>query len=197
MKKHSSLIILAVVVLALNAMTLQGVLAQDSEPLHDVAVTNIELSKQIFPENYVLTVNVTVENKGNVTETFNVTLSWNTNEIGRQEITLENATSTVVTFIWNTAGRSKGNYTLKAEAIPVENEKLTEDNILETWVFITIPGDLNGDRTVDFLDSIVIGAAFGSKLGDENWNPNADVNDDGFINYIDVLKMGAHYNESW
>jgi hypothetical protein len=74
-----------------------------SEGLHDVAITNVTLSKTTVTSGEIVHINVTAENQGDFTETFNVT-------------------STVLTFNWDTTHISGGIYTIKAEASIVPNE---------------------------------------------------------------------------
>lgn len=195
--KKSGFVSLLLLAMALSALG-SAVQAQPPTPEHDIAVTGITLSKTIFWENYSLPVNVTVENQGNHTETFNVTISANTTTIHEFEnVVLENGTSTGLAFSWNTTSWDKGNYTISAFASPVTNETETEDNLLECWIFISIKGDVNGDRYVNFYDGIVAGTAFASKPGDPNWNSNTDLKEDNAINYIDVLELAQNFDESW
>ncbi|MDM8552754.1 hypothetical protein QUF72_21925 [Desulfobacterales bacterium HSG2] len=44
-----------------------------------------------------------------------------------------------------------------------------------------LPGDMNGSGRVDGYDLIMFGLANGSGTGDENWNPDADLDKDGSI----------------
>ena len=53
-------------------------------------------------------------------------------------------------------------------------------------------GDLNADSTVNLLDAIIMGKAFGSTEGTPNWNPYADINGDHVVNIIDALILGIH-----
>jgi parallel beta-helix repeat protein len=59
-----------------------------------------------------------------------------------------------------------------------------------------ILGDVNGDGTVNILDSITIGNSFLAKPGNTNWNPNADVNCDDVINILDSIVIGNHFLET-
>ncbi|MCL6579729.1 MAG: hypothetical protein K6T73_10190 [Candidatus Bathyarchaeota archaeon] len=38
-----------------------------------------------------------------------------------------------------------------------------------------ILGEINGDNIVNTLDLVLLAKAYGSKPGDSNWNPNADM----------------------
>lgn len=58
-----------------------------------------------------------------------------------------------------------------------------------------ILGDTNGDCNVGILDLATVGKAYGSVLGNGNWNPDADVNSDGRISIVDLATVGKHYGE--
>jgi outer membrane protein assembly factor BamB len=97
-------------------------------PVHDVAVVNIVPEETLIQQNQTISVNVTAVNPGNYTETFNVTLYYDSVEIGLQNVTLDTGESQVLTFVWNTTGVFLGNYTLKATASTVPYEVSTDDN---------------------------------------------------------------------
>jgi parallel beta-helix repeat protein len=164
---------------------------------HDIGL-KVSFSKTIVPEgfNTTLTINVTIINYGLQTETFNFTVQMPTLNQS-QEITLESRNSTTITFTWNTTGFTKGNYNMLARAESVPDEKDVSDNILGCWAILTIPGDTNGDSTVNFLDAILLGVAFGSEPDDPNWNPNSDINGDHVVNFLDAIILGAHLGQSW
>jgi len=46
--------------------------------------------------------------------------------------------------------------------------------------------DFNRDGYVNYDDAAVIKAAYDSRPGDSNWNPDADLNGDGIVNYKDL-----------
>jgi PKD repeat protein len=57
----------------------------------------------------------------------------------------------------------------------------------------TLVGDINGDGTVNILDSILLANAFNSVPGDLNWNLNADLNGDGVVNILDAIILANHF----
>jgi hypothetical protein len=67
---------------------------------------------------------VTVKNKGNETESFNVTAYYDNTLIGRKLVAgLEPQTETSLLFVdWNTSGIPTGNYVIRAVADKVEGE---------------------------------------------------------------------------
>ncbi|MCK4434951.1 hypothetical protein KAU92_05620, partial [Candidatus Bathyarchaeota archaeon] len=103
-----------------------------------------------------------------------------------------------VTITWNTTGWSKGNYTISAYAEPVPGETdLSDNNFTDGWIFVTIPGDVDGDRDVDIYDVVKITGIYGSKRGDPQFNPNSDLDDDGQIKIYDVVRCTSHYEQEW
>jgi len=98
---------------------------------HDVAVVSVVPSPTTVMAIQPVSINVTVQNQGNFTETFNVITYYDNTQIDTKTVTnLENGTSTSLIFTWNTAGVWAGTYTIKAWASPVTNETDTADNTL-------------------------------------------------------------------
>jgi hypothetical protein len=62
---------------------------------------------------------------------------------------------------------------------------------------ITIPGDTNGDRTVDIYDAIMLAGAYDSKPSDSNWKANADINGDNTVDIYDAIMLSGHYGQSF
>jgi len=155
---------------------------------HDIAVANITVSKTIVGQAYSTSIKVIVENKGDYTETFNVTVYANITSIATQTLTLTSGNSSTITLLWNTTGFVKGYYTIWAYAWPVAGETYTADNTLtDGWVIVTIPGDVNGDRLVDISDLVITVGTIPSAPGWPNWNPNADINSDGVCDVSDLV----------
>ena len=99
-------------------------------PVHDVAVADMGVSDSSVYEGETVEVHVTVENRGTETETFNVTLYYDSYVMAVLFVgNLDAGKSRVLTFSWNTVGVVEGNYTLKAEASRVEGEANTANNI--------------------------------------------------------------------
>ena len=66
--------------------------------------------------------------------------------------------------------------------------------------FIPLPemtaGDINGDNAIHILDVSLMNAAFGSSIGDDNYNELADSNCDGSVNIQDVSAINAGFGQS-
>jgi hypothetical protein len=170
---------------------------------HDVAVTNVTTCKEgctPFPtvgQNWTMHINVTVENQGDYPEVFNVIVYANTTVINQTQLTLPDATPTVLTIKWN-ATLPYGNYTLSAVADAVENETDTGDNTyVGGTILVTIPGDVTTPGLyVQYLDlGRVIGTAYGKKTGSPLYDLNTDFNDDHYTQYLDLGILLAHYGQ--
>ena len=118
--------------------------------------------------------------------------------LGTQEIAFPSRNSTVITFVWDTTGFVKGNYTVWAYAWPVPNETATAYN---TFIFgvvtITIKGDVDGDFDVDIYDVVKITGIYGSTRNDPAFSSNSDLDDDGTITIYDVVRCTSHYGETY
>jgi hypothetical protein len=160
----------------------------------NVILANITVLKNIVGQGFTFPVDVTVENQGSDPETFNVTSYANSTALETQTVTVAGAGSTAVYFICNTTGFAYGNYTVSAYAWPVPDETSTADNNLTGGtVYVGIPGDINGDGTVNILDAIILSNAFLATPGSSNWNSNADINGDGVVNILDSIILGQYF----
>lgn len=59
-----------------------------------------------------------------------------------------------------------------------------------------IAGDMNGDNGINISDISVLNLAFGSSIGDPNFNISADTNCDGNVNIIDISILNANFGIS-
>lgn len=170
--------------------------------VHDIAVTSVMRFKTVVGQGYCLSINVTVENQGYFTESFNVSVFYDNTIIilpdgkNHTTTTLPSGNSTTLTFTWNTTGVAKGNYTITAEAIQVPGETDTTDNTLtDGWVVVTIPGDINGDYKVNHKDLLLLASAYGSECGDPRYIPEADINCDCKVDHKDLLILASNYGK--
>jgi hypothetical protein len=165
--------------------------------LRDLAATNVSPYRNSIPLAFSgIDVYVTVKNNGEETDTFNVSLYQGSYLIGTQETALISGGSEILDFTWNTSVLSYGNYTLRASIIPIPFDTNTADKNYTTSAIITIPGDINGDGTVDIYDAILLSTAFNSFAGGPNWNPNADLNGDGVVDIYDAIILSSHFGKN-
>jgi hypothetical protein len=177
------------------------VLAGVSSAPPDIAVTRMAPSKTVIGRGYTGTLYVTLENQGNMIETFNVTVFANSTAIRSAQVTLPIVNSTR-SFKWNTTGFACGNYTLSAYAEPILGEIETVDNNYTCGlpVHVGVPGDISGptvgvyDGGTDMRDISHMIGKFNGKPGDPKWVPNVDVNDDNVINMRDIQIAILNFN---
>jgi hypothetical protein len=63
--------------------------------------------------------------------------------------------------------------------------------------FVPLPGDVNFDDKIDIYDIVFIVSAYGSKPGDTNWTPLADIAPPfGTVNIFDIVACSNHYGET-
>jgi outer membrane protein assembly factor BamB len=166
--------------------------------IHNIAVSNLTASSSEVGQGYSLKIDATASNQGDSVETFNITVYANGTTIETKEITIVNGSSTTIAFVWNTTDVAYGNYFINVYATPVPDETNTTDNTLfGGGVLVTIPGDLNGDFTVDILDAIALAQSYSASPGSLQWNPNADINGDGVVNILDAIILANHFNEHY
>lgn len=157
--------------------------------IRDIALISVIPDLNIVYEGWIVNVNVTVKNKGNLTETFDVKIyiegSFETLGIVTD---LPPNEETTITIAWNTTGEAPcQNYTISAMAGPVPYEINTGDNSLtDGEVKIRIMGDLNGDGIVDMRDIGLVCESYGAYPGSPRWNLYADLNRDQRVDLRDI-----------
>jgi len=85
--------------------------------------------------------------------------------------------------------------TIWAEDSVVPGETNIDDNVfIDGEVHVKMLGDINGDGKVDIYDVFLTAAAYGSELGDPNWNPDADLAPPyGLMNIYDLVTVTAPF----
>jgi hypothetical protein len=181
---------------------------QDNYPLmnpwtapsgHNVAVISAVSSKTVIGQGLKGNLTVYGANKGEYSETFNVTLYANMSTIASATVPLLRGSTATITFSWTPTNTSfsKGNYTISAYAWPVSSEiDAADNNFTDGWVIVSIVGDVNGDGKVNLIDVFAVALAYGSFPGYPTWNPNYDINNDGKVNLIDYFTVSLNYGKS-
>ena len=109
-------------------------------PIHDVAVSSINAPSSANKGDLV-NVQVTVNNLGTFSETFDVTLTDTTDSkiIGVKTTTVGSGSSQTTSFSWDTSSSSEGNHILEAKAGTVVGETNLSDNTKTKQVTIQVP----------------------------------------------------------
>lgn len=166
--------------------------------IRDVAVTNVVANETRVYPGWPVSIDVTVENQGDISETFNVEVYYDSNLIGIIPISdLPSGASTTAGIEWNTTDVPYcHNYTISAYISPVPYEFDTADNtFIDGGVKIAIPGDVNGDGSVNILDCIVASNSFGSTPSDPRWNRFCDINRDNKVNILDMIRISNNFGK--
>ena len=161
-----------------------------------MVVTDVSSAKTVVGQGYTSSINMTVHNQGDYTKTFNITLfadqDWILigDEIALQilNMTLASGNSTTVTFTLNTTSLAKGNYTICG---------VVDNSVVDGWIFVTVPGDVDMDRDVDIFDIVAMIGSYDSEIGDPEYELNYDLDSDGDIDIFDIVAACNHYGESW
>ena len=166
-----------------------------------IVPANVESTKDNCPpkatvgKGYTANVSATVINEGLTAQNFTVTVYANSTALGTTAVNnlAPGANVTVTVATWNTSTWAYGQYFLAAATNISYPDIFYPTFISDVGVWVVIPGDANGDGTVNILDSILQGLAFLAKPGDSSWNPNADVNCDNVVNVLDSIVNGIHF----
>ena len=98
--------------------------------VHDVAITGVTVSPSSVQSGDIVSINVTVLNKGSATESFSVAVSYDGTAIDSKEVTdLAPGAVETLTFTWKTENVAAGTYVLTATTSTISGETSTDDNV--------------------------------------------------------------------
>jgi PKD repeat protein len=107
--------------------------------LHNIAITDLTATPTTVKIGQQVSIAVTVVNKGNFTETFDVTAYYNSTALETKSVAdLSQGLTNTTTITWDTASAAVGKYILKANASIVLGESVTSDNSLFFESMVTI-----------------------------------------------------------
>jgi hypothetical protein len=124
--------------------------------IHDVTVVSVQPSSRSVFIGEKLTVSVKVKNNGTVTESFNVTLYYDSTPIQKETVhSLPPTMEETIIFQWNTSNVEEGIYTISAYAEPVPEETNLANNWLEdgTITVKKLPPSITHDIAVVWLSA--------------------------------------------
>lgn len=184
-------------------------------PVHDIAVTNIQVTPTSAypwgdaPQNKV-TINVTIANLGDYDES---TIAVTIQAINKTSITVGtvlmqimlSGTTSNALITWDTLAThaSAGRYTVVASIprilTPGSPETIGNavDNKLTSKYaeMVLLPGNLKKDGCITIIDAGMMGRAFGTVPASPNWNPDADLDNNGIITIIDFGILAAKFGK--
>jgi len=176
----------------------------------DISIQSLIPSKTTGQIGDVIIVTMTVENKGNQTESFDASIYSNHTLIQTKNVvTMPPSTQTQVVFTWETQGLPEGDYVLSGIAWPVEGEIETDDNQFTDGIvslYDILPPSLKRDVAITLVTAqpseVEIGdpvqiAVRVKNLGDAAESFNVTVLYDGFpmtTFYVTLLPPTAEQN---
>jgi hypothetical protein len=168
------------------AHTANGWVTQCTIP--DVAVTNVEPFKTIVVQGDSVSINVTVENQGDLTETFNITAYYDDTPIETTTVTnLAPIETTTVILTWNTTSVEKGDYTISAKAsvVPCETD-ITFSTKVDGTVTVIIPGH----------DVAIKNVATSKTIVGQNYSLSIHITAKNYGNFTETFNVTAYYNSN-
>lgn len=142
--------------------------------IRDVGISNVVPSTSWAYQGWMVDVDVTANNYGNISESFDVKAYYGSNLIGTiPVVNLASNAAATLTFHWNTSGVAEGNYTISGEATTVPFEFNTTNNFMsdgKVQVFTQIRDvavmDVTASRTWVFPGQFVNITVTAKNLGD-------------------------------
>jgi uncharacterized membrane protein YdcZ (DUF606 family) len=178
--------------------------------IRDVEIANVTAPRSWAYLGESTNITVTAENDGQVIESFNVMVFYDTILMGNVSVNNLAANTTVnKVFTLNTTGLTLyHNYTISGQASIVPFEFNTSNNFFaDGYIAVRLGGDVTGDGQITGDDLIVIAAAFASygpggpyfmypgAPASARWNPLADMNGDNMISGDDLILAARNFGQ--
>ena len=68
---------------------------------------------------------------------------------------------------------------------------------VDASIFVTLGGDVDGNRQVDLFDIVLMAWGYGTSEGQPKFNANYDIDGDGDIDIFDLVIAAGNYGKSW
>lgn len=167
----------------------------------DIAIVDAVARPTKVYQSWLVNVTVTVANKGNLTETFDVKAYYDNTSIGTLTVPdLAPGEERIINFTWDTTNVQPYyayNYTISIDVPPLQYELNTADNhFTDGKVQVKLMGDVNSDGVVEMLDFLLMADAFGSYPGQPRWNPDCDLNQDDMVELMDFMLVSNNFGET-
>jgi len=175
----------------------------DSPPEHDydVAIFSVTYNPNVTVASPGLIINIEVvtQNQGAKSIFAQVECYVNSTQLGSySNVHISKGLLAPLTFTWNTSNVPPGTYTIIANASirDYTDTDPADNTFIDGEVYVKIPGDVNGDKVVDVYDLSDLSKAYGSELGDPNWNQDCDFNRDNKVDASDLFDLSNNYGKT-
>jgi hypothetical protein len=171
-------------------------------PPHNIGIEAAPRNKDIIGQGMSFNAYALVKNAGDYSETSNVTIFASDYSgdypVGNALAVVSPRSVKSIDILCSTAGLPKGPYILKAAVETVTGEAYTADNdVLQGTIFISLVGDVDGDRGVNIFDLVIMAQSYGECLPSLRYNPYTDIDNDGCSDIIDIVRVATHYGRIW
>lgn len=105
--------------------------------IHDIAITDVQISNNSIYIGELLQINVSVTNKGPETETFDVSTFYDFSLIETLQVSaLAPDTQTILLFVWNTSSIKEGCYQISASATLPSDIDVSDNTYMDGIVWV-------------------------------------------------------------
>jgi uncharacterized repeat protein (TIGR01451 family) len=101
---------------------------------------------------------------------------------------LKNTTDTQTSF----TGLAGNTYGFISIATDTAGNVESKQPVSEATILVSLPGDVNGDGVVNCTDVDIVEDALGTRVGERRYNKEADVYNDGVVNWRDLAFVIKH-----
>jgi len=175
----------------------------DSPPEHDydVAIFSVTYNPNVTVASpgLIIYIEVVLQNQGAMSVFAQVECYVNSTQLGSiSNVHISKGQLAPLDFTWNTSNVPPGTHSIIANAsINGQTDTDPADNtFIDGEVYVKISGDVNGDKVVDVYDLSDLGKAYGSELGDPNWNQECDFNRDNKVDASDLFDLNENYGKT-
>jgi hypothetical protein len=168
-------------------------------PIHDARLNNFSVQATNLRIGQTLSFMTNVTNVGDINDTLTVNINLNGTMVTSNSTLVKTGQTVQIPINWVTGGIAPGRYVISATL--VDNGESLPNQIYNTAalpgsILIRPAGDVNGDCKVNIFDLSIVGAAFGTSVGQPNWNIQADLDGDGKITIVDLTIVGGTFGQS-
>jgi hypothetical protein len=164
----------------------------------NVGVDAAPRNKDVVGETKAFDTYALVKNTGTSSKTFDVTIYAGATQVGTASATVAANTAQTVKVTCTTTGLAKGSYVIKAQATVSGDQYAADNEVIQGTIFVTLAGDVDGDRDVDIFDIVTMAAGYGAaNQAATNYNPYSDLDNSYTINIFDIVTAAGNYGKSW
>jgi len=166
-------------------------------PTWDVAITRVTANPFNVKPDSSMTIIVSIENQGEKLATCKLYLYANTSLISLEQTTSSSGKTVNVTLTWFPID-AYGLYTLSCSVSICPGElNISNNNLTDGTVYVSIPGDVDGNGKVQIEDIVAIAEAYGSFSSHPKYDAKLDVDCNEFIEVKDLLTAALNYGQHY